>query len=220
MKKKVNLMVVALLVSTLLGTVEVTKAEMVTINSGVDAITFLKATGSSFDHIFTEFDFSSARVGQSAYIVPSYLITGWIPDGVSTSPDALWINCNEAYAAGSALYAIPFSLTETQNVNLDFRWAIDNGLGDPINSGLFVNGTAISGKNSASPAEFVSVHQLLNIDITPYVVPGSNYLYVYQYDFGGVSGSQFTAVVTAIPEPATLLLLGLGSLALRRRRRA
>lgn len=218
MKKKINLMIVALLVITLSSTAKVLKAEVVTINSGVDAITFLKASGGSFDHIFTESDFSSSRVGQSAYIVPSYLIPGWIPDG-STSPDALWINCNEGPAPGSALYAIPFSLTETQNVNLDFRWAIDNGLGDPINSGLFVNGTAVSGKNSAYSAEFYSVHQLLNIDITPYVIPGLNYLYVYQYDLGAASGSQFTAVVTATPEPATLLLFGLGGLLVMRRQK-
>jgi len=98
---------------------------------------------------------------------------------------------------GSALYAIPFNLTETRNVNIDFYSAIDNSLGDPMNSGLFVNSAAISGTNS-DVWGFVSVN-LLSRDITPYVVPGLNYLYVYQYDEGGASGSRLPQLLPQLP---------------------
>jgi hypothetical protein len=55
-------MIVALLafVIILTGTVKVAKSEKVTINSGVDAITFLQSAGVSFDHVFTDADFLSA----------------------------------------------------------------------------------------------------------------------------------------------------------------
>jgi len=217
MKTQINLLMVPFLVIGLLSVGSVTRAEVVTINSGVDTATFIHASwgGGGFDHVFTSSDFSAARTGTTASVV-STIGSPWAPNG-STSSLAKWICCASTPSPDvSALYAIPFTLSETAAVKLDFSYMVDDNLGDHVNSGLFINGNAVSGTNTNTVGEFYYV-QSLSRDITPYVVQGVNYLYVYQYDGGGVSGAQFTAIVTATPEPCSIVLLGLGGLLLRRK---
>lgn len=50
------------------------------------------------------------------------------------------------------------------------------------------------------------------------LAPGTHYLQILREDHGGLTG--FSIMVTGVPEPTTLLLLGLGGLAVLRKRRS
>ena len=121
-------------------------------------------------------------------------------------PDAKWISTDflggQNYGA-SALFAVSFEVPSVTLVNatLDVWLAVDNWLGGIGNDGLFVNGVAIPGSIYNEQGAHLQEHAFLNLDITALIHPGTNTLYLYEYDFGLVAGLIFGAQVTLVPEP-------------------
>lgn len=167
--------------------------------------------------------------------------TGWTGanSAAMDAAGARWIHSNSNNASGgSVLYAIPFFVPAglpTANITLDF--VTDNGLGNTLgangqgphagftNNGLFLNGLAgdlgysspLVG--SGNPAQFGSITHLSYSNLS--VIPNAtNYLYFYQFNWGGPGGSAFTVNVEMIPLPtsAGMGLVGLALVGVRRRR--
>lgn len=179
---------------------------------------------------FTAADFAGAASGPPAHVINPYGV--WTP-GIS-DPAARWINFDGTFfnadgtvgpgygTPGSCLYAVPFTITTVgiTSASLSLEFAVDDYLGDqPFGggnpAGLYVNGisTGYDGGNYASPTITVQ-------NITGMVSTGTNYLYLYQRDAGVlVSGLIFSATITVTPAPGAAAMLGLGALAVTRRRR-
>ncbi|MEL6797445.1 MAG: GC-type dockerin domain-anchored protein [Planctomycetota bacterium] len=154
------------------------------------------------DVVFTPADFQAAIDGPNAVIIRRN--AAWT-SGLS-DPDPRWINYaikpNQEGQAGSTLYAVPFTVAAPaiQSAQLDIEYACDDWLGDwfeggPNPVGLYVNGesTGYQGQQFQTP----TAHQQ---DITPWVTPGENHLFLYVRDAGiVVSGLIFDITITVTP---------------------
>jgi len=185
------------------------------------------ASGSAFNAA----DFSGAVSGPPAYVINPYL-PFWTP-GIS-DPLARWINFDGSFVnpdgtpgpgygnPGSALYAVPFVVTlgTITSATLSIEYAVDDWLGDglgfgPNPDGIYVNGSPIGYFGGGFTSS--SFH---NQNITAWVTPGLNYLYLYQRDAGAlVSGLIFSARITVVPSAGPAALAGLAGLCVLRRRR-
>ena len=183
-----------------------------------------------FGSAFTGADFTSARTGPQAFIIPNH--PAWVPPSSFSNPSAQWIGTNALAShptagignGASALFAIDFTITDTSitSATIDFDFSVDNILGflagfptTGVNEGLFLNGTALSGSTSAG--NFGSVFNLTRSDIAPLLVTGTNTLYINMTDVGGPAGLIFSATITtegstvvAVPEPGLIAIFALG----------
>lgn len=126
-------------------------------------------------------------------------------------PSAQWIGTNPPCAPRSAVFAVPFNITgATANaqVVLDFCFAVDDGLGDYAGSGIQYNpmglyltdaaGTTVYPiPGTSSAGSFAAQTTFTGIDISAWVHPGLNYLYIYDRDAGcSVAGIMFSGQIT------------------------
>lgn len=149
-----------------------------------------------FNAPFTTADFAAATAGAPAEIIAPGSF-GWAPT-LSNDPAALWISTAQSGAQPSALYAIPFTVTSTTigAASLSVNMLVDDFLGDATNGGIYVNGTALPNTTSTAPGTWATEVSWSNLDITPWVTTGTNYLYLYGWNTGGPGGLNFHADIT------------------------
>lgn len=158
--------------------------------------------------------------------------------GALNSAGARWIHdsTNNNNGGHSVLYAIPFVVGNTNSISMTITWLTDNGFGNTnganglatptgfANDGMFVNGGSLGYSapgGTGQPASFASISQLTfgSVAVNP---NSTNWLYLYQFNWGGPGGSAFTIEgdFTPVPNPIAALsgATGLLMLAARRRR--
>jgi len=145
-------------------------------------------------------DFISVQTGTFAYIdtpYPTYL------QQLTTDPLAQWVGTTNALGGGSALYAIPFMVTDSviAAASLDLGYAVDNAI-----NGVYINGMPIS--NNPLDGDYHSEYYVLRSDIAALLIPNSvNWLYINAADYGVLAGLIFSANITvqgAAPGPPTI----------------
>lgn len=196
---------------------QISHAELITLRTGNGSINQFDPLISCVKVVdgtpFSSAVFDSARNGVSALIEDDYNNRS---DFIEV-PGTHWI-VNEHWKNGCALYAQEFTITDNfTSATLNFSYSVDNYLGSTTLPGLYINGQAII-PASANQGTYTTVSTIQNIDITQYIVQGSNVLYSYQYDFGYGAGISYLAQITTIPEPASLALFGLSALIARRKK--
>lgn len=133
-------------------------------------------------------DFVTAQTEPFAYVVADSAYITSLP----SDPGAQWIAARANKAAVSALYAIPFEVTDTvvTNAILDFHFAVDNAV-----NGVYINGSRISG--NSYDGDYHTEYRFVRDDIAPLLHPHStNWLYVNVSDFGVISALIFSARIT------------------------
>jgi hypothetical protein len=203
------------------------QAEVITVRSGNGSAgqpdsqvhMLVGPSDSPFAAAFTPADFAAADAGPAAFIIVNH--PAWASQLAGDSLSK-WIATNpDGSAEGSTgLYAIDFVLADPFTAaSLELAYYVDNLLGGGPNQGVFLNGTAISGDSTGGTYGGREEFSLSRNDIAPLLVHGLNTLYIDQTDQGGPAGLLFRATITTTPEPTSMGLLGLGLLAVLRRRR-
>jgi hypothetical protein len=210
---------------TIVISLPIARADSITVNSGA-GVTFLNSgsTTTDFSSPFSAANFSSAQTGTAAFVLTS---TPFYIPSLPAAPAAKWIGTNATAGTGAgdtALYAISFDVPDaftTASLTLDY--AVDNELGRS-NAGIYLNGIALTG--STGIGGFTSQNVYTNSNIGADLVQGTNWLYFDAVNVGGPAGLIFSANIAtstaATPEPASVLLIGAGLMAvaaLTKRRR-
>lgn len=144
----------------------------------------------------------------------------WGAKSKSLDPLSQWINPSGIYHNyQTALFAHSFGVGNIAAVDISLTFVIDDGLGNPgagIN-GVYLNGNDLGTHVSGSHSTWNTIH-FKNVGVIPNQI---NWLFLYNLDTGKTaSGIQYTATVSAVPEPGTMTALALGAgLAFRRRLR-
>jgi hypothetical protein len=136
----------------------------------------------------TASDFAAAQSGTPAYIdTPFNTYVQQLP----TDPLALWLGTSSGLGGGSALYAIPFTVTDTVigSASLNLGFAVDNRM-----DGVYINGMPLS--NNPVYGDYHSEWYALNSDIAPLIHTGVNWLYLNDADDGDIAGLIFNATIT------------------------
>lgn len=143
---------------------------------------------------FTPADFAAADNGASAMVLDTSY-SGWV-DASELHPAAAWIGPNLASGTGgssvSGLFSIPFEMPEPfpGMVTLELRYALDDFLGGGATAGVYVNGRAVP--NTASKGTYSKTNVMFR-NISMFVRPGENRLYLNMTNTGGNGGLAFYA---------------------------
>jgi len=145
----------------------------------------------------TDADFSAAQTGQFAYINRSTNNTlGTYVTGLTTDPLAQWIGTSNDFLGGSALYAIPFTVTDTVigTASLNLGYAADN-----LIDGVYINGMSLC--NNPAYGDYHSEWYILRSDLVscdrvPLIHSGLNWLYLNVTDNGDIAGLIFSATIS------------------------
>ena len=159
----------------------------------------LGPANAAFPAPFAPADFLAAAAGPPAPIIANH--GAWIP-ALPADPLARWISTSPSGASegGSALYAQPFQLQAAAigSATLDFRFAVDNGLGGGGNVGVYVNGQPVPGTTGGS---YGGQYAFNGLDVSALVQPGANVLFVNASDYGGPGGLIYSATLTVVEGP-------------------
>jgi hypothetical protein len=184
--------------AVLLGTVAMATAradQTVVLRSGngpigsQDSLIHVLPFGTTGNITPTPANFSSAQNAPLAFIVPAdpaYI------HSLPSDPSAQWIAVNSRLSPGSALFAVPFQVTDAtiNSASLDFHFAVDNAV-----NGVFFNGVRISG--NSSDGDYHAEYRFVRSDIAPLLVPNAtNWLYVEMADDGVIAALIFNATLT------------------------
>ena len=189
-------------------------AETVTVRSGNgpvggtdSSIHFLLGpTNGGFNHTFTSMDFASAQSGPAAFILSQ--TPYWI-SGLPSDPSAHWIGTNPnagSISGNSALYTASFQIASAfASATMTLNYSVDDGIGasgDPLNSGVYLNGIAICG--NSLPIGFSQAHTVNCGDISAQLQVGTNWLYIEDVNaVVSAAGLLFSATITTLPTPTT-----------------
>ncbi|MBV6458984.1 MAG: hypothetical protein HONBIEJF_02123 [Fimbriimonadaceae bacterium] len=160
-------------------------------------------------------DFANPQTWKMAHVCSDVL---WGAKSTSLDPMSQWINPSGQYNNyQTALFAHGFNPGATNLVNISLTFVVDDTLGN-FNTGIdgvYVNGTSLG----ANPLGSHTIWTTVNYTNVAVNANTTNWLYLYNIDVGRVaSGIQYTAVVSAVPEPASIIAFACGGAALLRRR--
>jgi hypothetical protein len=154
-------------------------------DSQVHALPF----GTTGDITPTAANFTGAKTAPLAYVVAPYAT--YIPS-LPSDPTAKWVATTPSLSAGSALFAIPFQVTDSviTSASLDLPYSVDNAI-----NGVYFNGTLISG--NSHDGDYHSEYHLFRSDIAPLLIPNAtNWLYINMSDYGGLAALIFRPTIT------------------------
>ncbi len=137
----------------------------------------------------TAADFVAVQTGTFAHIVTPF---GTYDPKLSTDPLAQWVATTPTLSGGSALYAIPFTVTDSVigSASLDLGYAVDNAL-----NGVYINGMPIS--NNPLDGDYHGEYYVLRSDIGSLLKPNAvNWLYLNAADYGDLAAFIFSATIT------------------------
>lgn len=138
-------------------------------------------------HTPTTEDFTRAKDSSFAYI-PETLNARYL-DKLDSDPESQWIALNASLTGRSALYAIPFTVSDTviAEASIELFYSVDNTL-----NGLYINGTAVS--DFVPDGNYEDEYQLYRDDIGTLLIPGTtNWLFLSLRDDGYVAALLFSA---------------------------
>jgi len=160
-------------------------------------------------------DFTNPQTWNMAHVCSD---VRWGAKSKSLDPNSQWINPSGQYSNfQTALFAHAFNPGATNLVNISLTFVIDDTLGNINNGidGVYVNGTGLG----ANPLGSHTIWTTVNYTNVAVNANTTNWLYLYNIDVGNIaSGIQYTAVVSAVPEPASIIAFACGGAALLRRR--
>src|SRR5882672_528010 len=186
---------VAVLVMWLAAGVELRADQTVVVRSGngtigsQDSLIHVLPFRTTGDITPTPANFSDAQSSPQAYVVTPY--GAYIPS-LPSDPNAKWIAVNTNLPAGSALFAMPFQVTDSTitAASLAFHFAVDNGA-----NGVFINVTRIM-RNSLD-GDYHAEFRFVRNDIAPLLIPNAtNWIYVNMSDYGVIAALIFNATIT------------------------
>ena len=192
---RIYVVIVAIAASALFLSPELRADQSITIRSGNGVISsqdnFVRvlAFHSTGDITPTPANFAAAQTAPYAYVVAPD--NAWIAS-IPADNSARWIAVTPNRSPGSALFAVPFQVTDTviTAATLDLNFAVDNAL-----NGVFINGTRISG--NSFDGDYHAQYRFVRADIAPLLIPNStNWLYLNMSDYGAVAGIIFSAAIT------------------------
>jgi|SRR5579863_5150173 len=197
------------IVTALLGATLALDAQTVSVRSGNGSISgtdtsvhFLPgpSTG-AFGHVLSASDFSAAQTGPAAFIVtPNPL---WI-SSLTADESAKWIgaNANAGCCSGNtALYAVSFQVAGAfTSATLELFYAVDDAIGDGLNTGIYLNGRVACG--GAFAIGFSQQH-LASCDVSSFLRVGTNWLYIEDGNVEGPAGLLFSATITTVASVTT-----------------
>jgi hypothetical protein len=178
--------------------------------------------------------FQSALNGRSAYSVTSTPLA-WNQNISGAQRISTASNAKDGNPP-TALFAASFTLPSVSQASISINYWSDNTIGsvsdysgttDPntlVSNGFFINGFNLS---NSKLGDFKSIYSYTS-DITQYLVTGTNTLFVNFFNQSGPGALQYKATITytagvnsntvqpytAVPEPSTYALFGIGALAL------
>jgi hypothetical protein len=144
----------------------------------------------SQDSPSTDADFTAAQAGAFAYLGPPN--SSYITSAKFSDPLAQWIGTTPELGGGSALYAIPFMITDSviAAATLNLGYSVDNAV-----HGVYLNGTEIS--NFVNDGDYHGEYYYMRSDIASLLKPNAtNWLYIKMYDYAGLSALMFSATIT------------------------
>jgi hypothetical protein len=145
--------------------------------------------GGNGDITPTAQNFISVQTGPFASVVapyPTYV------QHLPTDPLAQWISTAYPFGYDSALYAIPFVVTDpiVASATLDLGYAVDNAI-----NGVYINGLPISG--NSHDGDYHGEYYFLRSDIAPLLKPNAtNWLYLNVSNYGYIAALIFNATIT------------------------
>jgi hypothetical protein len=148
-------------------------------------------------------DFNAARQGSAAAVSgPS---DAWI-SGISDA-QAQWIAVDADMTAQSALYAQDFLVSGPIGcARLDLSYAVDNNLGYAGVPGLYINGQEVPGSPQGQVDGYAAEYHFSAEHIEGLLHPGVNTLYFFQYDYGIIAGTIYSAQIRTNTAPAAFLV--------------
>jgi hypothetical protein len=135
-------------------------------------------------------DFAAAQAGTFAYVNAPY--SAYLTPAQFSDPLAQWIGTTSSFGGGSALYAIPFNVTDPiiAAASLSLGYSVDNAV-----HGVYINGTEIS--NFVNDGDYHGEYYYMRSDIASLLIPNAtNWLYIKTYDYGGLAGLMYSATIT------------------------
>lgn len=165
--------------------------QSIDIITGVTSGTVVNSSGTAFT-TFDSTTFADADAGGAIQIITTPH-GRWLPS-LAAEPSAVWVGDDANRSVNnSMLFAFPFTVTDTiiTNATIQLNYAVDNFLGDTTNSinGIFINniGQPAVDTNSVG-GDYRTETITTSVDITSFVQPGNNVLYLYARDGGAASG--------------------------------
>jgi len=137
----------------------------------------------------TASDFSAVQSGTFAYVDAPY--STYVTPANFSDPLAQWIGTTSALGGGSALYGIPFKVTDpiVAAATLSLGYSVDNAI-----HGVYINVKEIS--NFVDDGDYHGEYYYMRSDIASLLIPNAtNWLYIKTYDYAGYAGLMFSATI-------------------------